>query len=125
MRDEPVQDRQHPDEGRVVITGLGTVNATARSAAEFARALEQGVCGIGPITVFDTRGFRTKTGGEVKDFSPRAAIPRGFSLKRMSRADLLAMAAAHLGGGAEVAGQSPSGGLTEASAAAVAAPSAG
>ena len=56
---------------RVVITGLGTVNAIAGSAPEFSAALRQGVCGIGPVTVFDTTDYRTRTGGEVKNFFPR------------------------------------------------------
>jgi len=79
---------------RVVITGLGTVNAVAGSAPEFSSALRQGVCGIGPVTVFDTSDYRTHTGGEVKNFNPRGTIPPEFSLKRMSRSDLMAMTAA-------------------------------
>jgi 3-oxoacyl-[acyl-carrier-protein] synthase II len=79
---------------RVVITGLGTVNAISGSASEFSTALRQGVCGIGPVTVFDTTGFRTRTGGEVKNFSPQGMIPPEFSLKRMSRSDRMALAAA-------------------------------
>ncbi len=79
---------------RVVITGMGTVNAIAQSVDDYARALREGVCGIGPVTVFDTSAHRTKTGGEVKNFSPRPMIPPAFSLKRMSRSDLLAAAAA-------------------------------
>lgn len=82
------------DLNRVVITGLGTVNAIARSAPEFATALKAGRCGIGPVTVFDTADHRTHTGGEVTQFAPREMIPRRFSLKRMSRADCMAMAAA-------------------------------
>ncbi len=79
---------------RVVITGLGTVNAIAGSVSEFSEALRQGVCGIGPVTVFDTTDFRTHIGGEVKNFLPREMIPSEFSLKRMSRSDRMAMAAA-------------------------------
>ena len=82
------------DEKRVVVTGLGTVNAVAGDPLEFAAALKSGVCGIGPITLFDTTAFRTHNGAQVKDFQPRAAIPSGVSLKRMSRSDLLALAAA-------------------------------
>ncbi len=78
---------------RVVITGLGTVNSIARSAPEFFHALQAGRCGIGPVTVFDTSDHRTHTGGEVARFAPREMIPRRFSLKRMSRADGMAMAA--------------------------------
>ena len=79
---------------RVVITGLGTVNAVARTAPAFAAALQAGRCGIGPITVFDTTGFPTRTGGEIRDFSPHETIPEALYGKRMSRSDVMAMAAA-------------------------------
>ena len=79
---------------RVVITGLGTINAIAGSVPEFSGALRNGVCGIGPVTVFDTTDFKTHTGGQIKRFDPQEMIPAGFSTKRMSRSDIMAMAAA-------------------------------
>ncbi len=79
---------------RVVITGLGTINAIAAGVPEFHGALKNGVCGIGPVTVFDTTDFKTHTGGEVKRFAPHEMIPPEFPIKRMSRSDILAMAAA-------------------------------
>ncbi|MFH0999073.1 MAG: beta-ketoacyl-[acyl-carrier-protein] synthase family protein [Pseudomonadota bacterium] len=78
---------------RVVITGLGTINAIAASVSEFHGALRKGVCGIGPVTVFDTKDFKTHTGGQVKGFAPQEMIPAKFSTKRMSRSDIMAMAA--------------------------------
>ncbi|HOC61325.1 MAG TPA: beta-ketoacyl synthase N-terminal-like domain-containing protein, partial [Smithellaceae bacterium] len=79
---------------RIVITGMGTKNAIGGNVSEFARSLEEGVCGISQIDLFDTSEFRTHKGGQVKDFDPRRSIPEEFSLKRMSRADALSMAAA-------------------------------
>lgn len=79
---------------RVVITGLGTVNAIAGNAPEFSAAMRKGVCGIGPVTVFDTADFRSRTGGEVRNFVFGKMLPPEFSIKRMSRSDLMAMAAA-------------------------------
>ncbi len=79
---------------RIVITGMGTKNAIGGNVSEFARSLEEGVCGISQIDLFDTTEFRTHKGGQVKDFDPRRSIPEEFSLKRMSRADSLSMAAA-------------------------------
>jgi len=79
---------------RVVITGLGTINAVARNAPAFAAALQTGRCGIDAVTVFDTADFPTRTGGEVRDFSPDAEIPAPFYGKRMSRSDAMAMKAA-------------------------------
>ncbi len=80
--------------GRVVVTGLGSINALAADTDSFAAALRRGECGIGPIDLFDTQGFRTHTGAQVKDFAPLSAIPRSFSRRRMSRSDLFALAAA-------------------------------
>ena len=78
---------------RIVITGLGTLNAIANNVPDFARALQQGSCGIGPIELFDTAGFRSQTGGQIKNFIARDYIPQDFSIKRMSRADMLSFAA--------------------------------
>jgi 3-oxoacyl-(acyl-carrier-protein) synthase len=78
---------------RVVVTGRGTVNAIAKNVEAFAGALKAGVCGIGPVTLFDTTGCRTHTGAQVRDFDPRRHIPEKYALKRMSRSDCMAMAA--------------------------------
>jgi 3-oxoacyl-[acyl-carrier-protein] synthase II len=61
---------------------------------DFARALKDGDCGIGAIDLFDTAGFRSQMGGQIKNFIARDYIPRDFSIKRMSRADMLSFAAA-------------------------------
>ncbi|MCP4367193.1 MAG: beta-ketoacyl-[acyl-carrier-protein] synthase family protein, partial [Deltaproteobacteria bacterium] len=81
------------EEERVVITGLGTINSIAKSVPEFYNALREGICGIGPITVFDTTDSRTSTGGEVKGLSGKDIFSSQFSVKRMSRSDMMAMAA--------------------------------
>ncbi len=79
---------------RVVVTGMGTVNAAGRSTSDFHKALRIGHCGIGPVSVFDPADFRTQTGGEVQSFKPRQMLPRSISLKRLSRSDAMAMVAA-------------------------------
>ena len=78
---------------RVVITGLGTINALAKNTVDFAHALQEGLCGIGAVTLFNTADYRTHYGAEVRDFTPQEMIPPQYSLKRMSRADLMAFAA--------------------------------
>ena len=40
---------------RVVITGMGIVNALAKNTAAFARALQEGACGIGLMTCVKPR----------------------------------------------------------------------
>ena len=78
---------------RIVITGLGTINAVANNIPDFACALREGVCGIKPIDLFDTVGFRCQNGGQIRNFAARDYIPPDFPLKRMSRADMLSFAA--------------------------------
>jgi len=78
---------------QIVITGLGTLNAIANNVPDFAKALQGAVCGIEKIDLFDTAGFRSQMGGQVKKFTPRDYIPQEFSVERMSRADKLALAA--------------------------------
>ncbi|MGV8057149.1 MAG: beta-ketoacyl-[acyl-carrier-protein] synthase family protein [Smithellaceae bacterium] len=78
---------------RVVITGLGTLNAVANNIPDFVGALRTGICGIQPVDLFETDGFRCQNGGQIKNFAPRDYIPQDFSIKRMSRADMLSFAA--------------------------------
>lgn len=78
---------------RIVITGLGTINAIGGNIEQFTKSLREGVCGITEIDLFDTSAYRTHKGGQIKNFAPRQKIPGEYSLKRMSRADQLAFAA--------------------------------
>ena len=79
---------------RVVITGAGVVSPVGSGAEAFFENLVKGVCGIAPITAFDTEGYKVKLAGEVKGFDPEAAgIDRAQS-KRMDRYAQYAMAAA-------------------------------
>ncbi|WP_319521921.1 beta-ketoacyl-[acyl-carrier-protein] synthase family protein [uncultured Desulfosarcina sp.] len=78
---------------RVVVTGRGTINAIAENVDDFTAALKNGTCGIGPVTLFDTGGYRTHIGAQVNGFDARQHIPANYSLKRMSRSDCMAMAA--------------------------------
>ncbi len=78
---------------RIVITGLGTINAIAKNVPDFSTALKKGICGIAELDLFDTAGFRSRTGGQIRNFNGHDDIPREFPTKRMSRADMLAFAA--------------------------------
>ncbi len=53
---------------RVVITGIGVVNAIGNTKEEYWDALAIGKNGIGPITYFDATDYRTQVVAEVKDF---------------------------------------------------------
>jgi 3-oxoacyl-[acyl-carrier-protein] synthase II len=80
-------------EKRIVITGLGTLNSIANNVADFALALQAGVCGIKELDLFDTAEFRTHKGGQIKNFNPCDYIHQEWPFKRMSRADMISFAA--------------------------------
>ena len=70
---------------RVVITGMGIVSPIGCGAEAFGRALLEGVCGIGPITRFDTADFKVKVAAEVKDdFDPLTYLSK-IEVKKMDR----------------------------------------
>ncbi|MCR5100241.1 MAG: beta-ketoacyl-ACP synthase II [Butyrivibrio sp.] len=56
------------DKRRVVVTGLGTVNPTGNDLKESWENIKNGVCGIAPITLFDTSNHTVSLAGEVKNF---------------------------------------------------------
>ncbi len=55
-------------ERRVVITGLGTINALGHNIEEYFSNLEKGVSGCAPITRFDAEKFKTRLACEIKDY---------------------------------------------------------
>lgn len=56
---------------KVVVTGLGAVTPLGNTVQDTWEHLKSGKNGIGPITLFDTEGFKAKLGAEVKGFDPR------------------------------------------------------
>lgn len=73
---------------RVVVTGIGVASPYGLGRGPFWAGLAAGRCAIGPVTLFETQGFRSRIAAEV----PLAYGPRGS--RRRSRADWLAVAAA-------------------------------
>ena len=61
---------------RVVITGMGAVTPIGHTAEESWQAVRQGMCGIAPITAYDTAAQKVKLAAEVKDFDPSADIDK-------------------------------------------------
>ncbi len=78
---------------RVVITGVGTLNPLANDVASTWQRVVNGESGIGKITLFDARDFKTRIAGEVKNFDPIACFGRKEA-RRMSRGTQFAVAAA-------------------------------
>ncbi len=78
---------------RVVITALGIITAIGETVPAFTEGLFNGKCGIGPVTIFDTKDFPCQQAAQVKkenletQFKPK-------EIKRVSRCDLLGLIAA-------------------------------
>lgn len=78
---------------RVVITGMGTINPLGNNVATTWRQTAVGQSGIGPITQFDAREYKTQFAGEVKEFDPTEVFGRKEA-RRMDRVTQFALAAA-------------------------------
>lgn len=81
--------------GKVVITGLGTVNPVGNSVSETWDSLLAGKSGLGRITAFDPEawGLRTHIAGEVQGIDPAEIIGKKEA-RRLDRFSQLALLAA-------------------------------
>ncbi len=59
---------------RVVVTGIGMINAVGNDKESAFKAICEGQCGIEKITLFDTEGQSVNIAGEVKDFDPATVM---------------------------------------------------
>ncbi len=80
------------DKRRVVVTGLGVISPIGIGVTDTWAATLAGQSGIGPITLFDARGYPCTIAGEIKDFDPSACLP-GKDARKMDRFIQLGMAA--------------------------------
>ncbi|MBO4636517.1 MAG: beta-ketoacyl-ACP synthase II [Clostridiales bacterium] len=55
---------------RVVVTGMGAITPLGNDVESFWNGLVEGRNAVGPITRFDTTGYKVKLAAEVKDFDP-------------------------------------------------------
>ena len=78
---------------RVVITGLGTVNAIGNDVQSTWEGVKAGKNGIDEITLFDISQQKPYLAGEVKDLVPEDHIPPK-EVRRMDRTTILALIAA-------------------------------
>ena len=77
----------------MVITGMGTLNPVGNDVAATWQRVVAGQSGIGPITHFEAKAFKTRIAGQVKGFDPVALFGRKEA-RRMDRVTQLALAAA-------------------------------
>lgn len=80
---------------RVVVTGIGAVTSVGLGVKAFGKAMRDGVSGISDITSFDTTGFASHRGGEVRGFDPEQWIKRIDSAS-LGRSAQFAVAAASM-----------------------------
>ncbi len=78
---------------RIVITGMGAVTPIGISVEETFSAIKQGVCGIAPITHFDTDDRKVKVAGEAKNLDLEDYFPKK-EIRRMDRFVAFALIAA-------------------------------
>jgi 3-oxoacyl-[acyl-carrier-protein] synthase II len=78
---------------RIAITGVGVISSIGTTVDAFWDGLTRGVSGAGPISTFDTTGFRSTVAAEVNDFDPEVYITRKQA-RRMARFSQMAAAAA-------------------------------
>ena len=78
---------------RVVITGMGAVTPIGNNVSETWNSVKEGVCGIAPITRYDTEGRKVTLAGEVKDLDVNAILDKREA-RKMDRYTQYAMIAA-------------------------------
>ena len=78
---------------RVVITGMGAVTPLGHTVSETWEAARAGVCGIAPITLYDTSSQKVSLAAEVKNFDPTKVLDKK-EVRRMDRFSQFAMYAA-------------------------------
>ena len=61
---------------RVVITGMGTLNALGNDVSTSWNALLKGVSGIGPIERFDAGDLAVTFAGQIKGFDPTTVFEK-------------------------------------------------
>ncbi|MGW8273095.1 MAG: beta-ketoacyl-[acyl-carrier-protein] synthase family protein [Thermodesulfovibrionales bacterium] len=76
---------------RAAVTGLGVICSIGKNLEEYWASLEEGLCGIGPLSLFDTSGYRVKIAAQVKDES--LDTESIGMMRRLTRSDVLGLRA--------------------------------
>ncbi len=95
---------------RVVITGMGALTPVGNGIPAMWEALSAGKSGIGLIDSFDTEGYDSKIGGQVRDFEPALHYKNPKDARRCDRYTQFAIAAtkeAWTDSGLEASGLNP------------------
>ncbi len=76
---------------RVVITGIGAINAVGYSADEMWQNIKNGVNGVSPITGYDCSEMKVKIAAEAKKFEPEQYIDKR-EIRKLDRSSQFAIA---------------------------------
>ncbi|MDE6978686.1 MAG: beta-ketoacyl-ACP synthase II, partial [Helicobacter sp.] len=68
---------------RVVVTGIGMINAVGQNCSESFAAIVRGECGIKKISAFDAHDFSVQIAAEITDFDPTTVM----DAKEVKKAD--------------------------------------
>ncbi len=79
---------------RVVVTGIGAITPLGHNIKDTWNAIQQGVCGIAPITLYDTSDKKVKLAGEVKNFNPEEYLDKN-EIRKTDRFTQFALIAAN------------------------------
>ena len=77
---------------RIVVTGVGMINALGHDKSSF-EAILRGECGVGEVTLCETDGLSTTIAAEVKDFDPTSVMKK----KEVKKADRFIQLGLHAG----------------------------
>ena len=75
----------NPADRRVVVTGIGVINALGDEIEPFWNNIIEGKCGIDRITSFDISDYACQIAAEVRDFDPTPAFPSPKEVRRTDR----------------------------------------
>lgn len=81
------------DQARIAITGIGMICALGTEREAVWQRMLAGQCGIGPVSLFDTEGYRSRIAAEV-DLSEVKARLTPYQRRRWSRSDMMGVTAA-------------------------------
>ena len=70
---------------RVVVTGLGMINALGSDARSSFKAICEAKCGVKKITLFDASDFPVQIAAQIDDFGPERYIEDAKEIKKLDR----------------------------------------
>src|SRR3990172_6679797 len=79
-------------ERRVAVTGIGLLCSLGTTREEVWTGLVEGRCGIGPLSLFESEGYRSRLVAEIPDYQASRRFT-ALERRRLSRSDQVAIVA--------------------------------